>query len=207
MAEDTILTQPGERAREKRELRAALRTRRSALGAGERMQAAEAISHHLLSDPLLPAAGYVAGYWAMGGELPLHVLQMRLGPDRIWCLPCVQPDNSLRFAPWRPGDPLVSNRHGIPEPDVSAGSQLPAAEMAMILMPLVGFTRAGARLGMGGGYYDRSVGFRLGQAAPPWLVGVGYAFQEVSALPADPWDVPLDAVLTESGLHRCPGDG
>jgi 5-formyltetrahydrofolate cyclo-ligase len=47
--------------------------------------------------------------------------------------------------------------------------------MAMILLPLVGFTRAGARLGTGGGYYDRSLAFRLGQSAPPLLVGVGYA--------------------------------
>lgn len=207
MAEDAILTQPGPRSQEKRELRATLRSRRTALAASERMAAAEAVAQHLLTDPLLPTSGYVAGYWAMAGELPLHVLQMRLGPNRIWCLPCIQPDNSLRFAPWRPGDALVSNRFGIPEPDLAAPSQLPANEMAMILLPLVGFTRAGARLGTGGGYYDRSLGFRLGQSSPPMLVGVGYEFQQLPSLPAEPWDVPLDAVLTETGLHPCHAAG
>jgi 5-formyltetrahydrofolate cyclo-ligase len=201
------LTQPGPRASEKRELRAALRSRRTALAASERMRAAEAIAQHLLTDPLLPASGYIAGYWAMAGELPLHVLQMRLGPGQLWCLPCIQDDNSLRFAPWRPGDPLVSNRFGFPEPDLAASSQLGADEMAMILLPLVGFSRAGARLGTGGGYYDRSLAFRLGQSAPPLLVGVGYDFQELPSLPVEPWDVPLDAVLTESGLHPCHAPG
>ena len=69
--------------------------------------------------------------------------------------------------------------------------------MAVILLPLLGFTRSGQRLGMGGGYYDRSLAFRIEQAAPPLLIGVGYAFQELDCLPGEAWDVTLDAVVTE----------
>ena len=203
MAEDTILAQPGGDSRSKRDVRAAMRQRRQALSAGERMQAAEAISHHLLASLLFDLTGYVAGYWAMGGELPLHVLQMRLREGQVWCLPCVRPDNSLRFAPWRPGDPLVGNRYGIPEPELDPASQLTAADMAVILLPLVAFTAGGARLGMGGGYYDRSLPLRLTQPAPPVLIGVGYGFQQVDRLPREAWDVPLDAVVTEAGLIAC----
>jgi 5-formyltetrahydrofolate cyclo-ligase len=194
------LIDPDGTAQGKRELRASLRQQRLALPAAQRMSAAESVATLLLEHPAFPASGYVAGYWAMGGELPLHVLQMRLGPERIWCLPCIQDDGSLQFSPWAPGDELVSNRFGIPEPTLSATSSLPASAMAAVLLPLLGFTRAGDRLGMGGGYYDRSLAFRANQPAPPLLVGVGYAFQQLDALAVAPWDVGLDAIVTEREL-------
>jgi len=203
MAEDAILIDSTTAARSKREMRGMLRSQRLALPAVERMRAAEAIVPLLLDHPAFAEPGYVAGYWAMGGELPLHVLQMRLRPDQIWCLPCIQPDNSLRFAPWRPGDELISNRFGIPEPALAAESQLLAEELSVILVPLLGFTRAGERLGMGAGFYDRSLAFRQGHPAPSALIGVGYGFQEVPALASEPWDVRLDAVVTEREFIIC----
>ena len=203
MAEDAILIDSTTAARDKREIRATLRAQRLALPAVERMQAAEAIVPLLLAHPAFTEPGYVAGYWAMGGELPLHVLQMRLRPDQVWCLPCIQPDNSLRFAPWRPGDELVSNRFGIPEPALAAESQLLAEELSVILMPLLGFTRSGERLGMGAGFYDRSVAFRQQRPAPPSLIGVGYGFQELPEMSSEAWDVRLDAVVTEREFIAC----
>lgn len=207
MAEDAILIDSSATARGKRELRVRLRSQRLALPAPERMRAAEAIADHLLAHPSFAGAGYVAGYWAMGGEVPLHVLQMRLKPELIWCLPCVQPDNTLLFAPWRPGDELAGNRFGIPEPALAVESQLPAEAMSVILLPLLAFSRSGLRLGMGGGYYDRSLAFRQRKPAPPVLIGTGYAFQELPSLPSDPWDVRLDAVVTERELVSCAGPG
>jgi 5-formyltetrahydrofolate cyclo-ligase len=163
------------------------------------MAAAEAVADRLLGHPRFPATGYVAGYWAMQGEVPLHLLQMRLGEGRVWCLPCVQPDQSLLFAPWRPGDALVSNQFGIPEPDLAPGSMLPASAMALIVLPLLGFSRDGHRLGTGGGFYDRTLAFRKpGPSATPWLVGAAYSFQQIEPLPAREWDVRLDAIATES---------
>jgi len=199
MAEDAILN--SDRIdNDRRSLRRSLRSRRQSLGAGERMAAAEAITTHLLTHPALARVGYVAGYWASGGELPLHVLQLRLRPDQIWCLPCVQPDGLLRFAPWRPGDPLVTNRYGIPEPNVATGSLLEPQELHLALVPLLGFDRRGHRLGMGGGYYDRSFAFRHTAPAPPTLIGIGYAMQELPPIAERHWDVPLDAVVTEKEL-------
>jgi 5-formyltetrahydrofolate cyclo-ligase len=61
----------------------------------------------------------------------------------------------------------------------------------------VGFDTHGHRLGMGGGWYDRSFAFRQRQPAPPWLVGAGFAVQRIDALAAETWDVRLDAVCTE----------
>jgi 5-formyltetrahydrofolate cyclo-ligase len=199
------LTEPGPGGDPRRALREQMRARRQALAPAARMQAADAVARHFSSADL--PAGYVAGYWATGGELPLHVQQLRLRPDQVWCLPCLADDGGLRFAPWRSGDPLVSNRFGIPEPDLAPASWLAPADVAVVLLPLVAFSAAGVRLGMGGGYYDRAFAFRRDAPAPPRLVGVGYDLQRVDGLRAEPWDVPLDAVLTESGLHPCPAAG
>jgi 5-formyltetrahydrofolate cyclo-ligase len=180
-----------------------MRERRRKLAAPARIAAAQQLADHFRSHPdLFGHPGYVAGYWAMGGEMPLHVLQVRLYPGQVWCLPCVRDDGTLAFAPWRMGDPLVSNRFGVPEPDVAASSLLPAEEMHLVLVPLLAFDAAGNRLGTGGGFYDRSFAFRLTRPAPPALVGVGYAFQRVPALAAEAWDVPLDGALTDDGSLR-----
>jgi len=183
-------------------LRRELRAHRRAIPAPERIAAAEALAERLLSLPFAPTSGYVAGYWAMDGEIALHAWQLRLPRGCIYCLPLLHDDGRLRFAPWRPGDALVSNRHGIPEPDIAPDALLPAEAMALVVLPLVGFDRNGHRLGMGGGWYDRSFALRHARherAAPPWLVGAAFAVQQTDALAPADWDVALDAVCHESG--------
>ena len=71
----------------------------------------------------------------------------------------------------------------------------------MLVLPLVGFDARGARLGMGGGWYDRSLAFRRETPAPPWLVGAGFDVQRVEMLQNEAWDVPLDAVCSEAATH------
>ena len=182
-------------------LRRELRQRRREIPAGRRIAAAESLAAQLLALPCMPASGFVAGYWALDGEIALHVFQMRLPQSLSYCLPVLDGD-CLRFSPWRPGDALVTNRYGIPEPDVAASPALDAQAMSLVVLPLVGFDAKGQRLGMGGGWYDRSFAAR-GQngrnqrPAPPWLVGAGFATQQVDALVAEAWDVALDAVCTE----------
>lgn len=182
-------------------LRAELRARRRALPARERMAAAETVAARLRALPELQ--GYVAGYWACDGELPLHALLA--GPQPfVYCLPVLTAGKRLRFAPWRAGDPLVQNRYGIPEPDLAPTSLLAPEQLDCVLLPLLGFDRHGQRLGSGGGYYDRSFAFLRESASPrrPCLIGVGYALQEVDALAAEAWDVPLDALVSERETLR-----
>lgn len=178
-------------------LRKTLRERRRSLSPQQRIAAAEALAGRVLALPFLPASGYVAGYWAMDGEIGLHALQLRLPAPLIYCLPLLHDDGTLRFAPWRAGDALVTNRYGIPEPDVTPAGALRAEDMAVLVMPLVGFDADCHRLGMGGGWYDRSLAFRHQRPAPPWLVGAAFAAQRVDALPREAWDVRLDAVCCE----------
>jgi 5-formyltetrahydrofolate cyclo-ligase len=184
-------------------LRDTLRDRRRQLPAPARIAAAEALATRLLTLPFAPIAGHVAGYWAMDGEIALHVWQLRLPPNVRYCLPVLSDDTLLRFAPWRPGDALVTNRFGIPEP--AEAEALPAEAMNMIVLPLVGFDANGQRLGMGGGWYDRSLAFRRDRPAPPpWLVGAGFNVQRIDTLPIEPWDVALDAICTESDTFNLP---
>ena len=178
-------------------VRQQLRQRRRDLTAATRIAAAEALAGRILALPFLPRQGHVAGYWAMDGEIGLHAFQLRLPAALIYCLPLLHEDGTLRFAPWRAGDPLVTNRYGIPEPDVTAAGALRAEDMAVLVMPLVGFDADCHRLGMGGGWYDRSLAFRHDRPAPPWLVGAAFAAQRVDALPREAWDVRLDAVCCE----------
>ncbi|MCD9027111.1 5-formyltetrahydrofolate cyclo-ligase [Luteimonas sp. BDR2-5] len=178
-------------------LRRRLRDQRRATPAPLRIAAADGLATQLLALPTLPAGGYVAGYWASDGEIGLHAFQLRLPPGLVYCLPVLHGD-VLRFAPWRAGDPLVTNRYGIPEPDIEPASALDARAMALVVVPLVGFDTHGQRLGMGGGWYDRSFAFRQTAQPPPLLVGAAFASQQVAALDVAPWDVALDAICTES---------
>jgi len=188
-------------------LRHQLRQRRRDIPAAQRLAAAEQLADALLALPFAPTHGPVAGYWALDGEIALHRWQMRLPDTAPYCLPVLAGD-TLRFAPWRPGQALTSNRFGIPEPDVAMDDTLAPEQMALVVAPLVGFDAQCRRLGMGGGWYDRSFAFRNQRPAPPWLVGVGFSVQQVDDLPVQPWDVGVDAICTECAtLNAVPAHG
>lgn len=185
---------PGAASRQ--QLRQQLRTRRRELTPARRIQGAQILAKQLLGLPFAPTGGHVAGYWATDGEIALHAWQVQLPAECIYCLPVLQ-SGGLAFAPWQPGDALRSNRFGIPEPDVAADALIDPSRMALVVVPLVAFDRSGNRLGMGGGWYDRSFAFRQHQPAPPWLVGAAYAEQRIESIDAADWDVRLDAVCTD----------
>jgi 5-formyltetrahydrofolate cyclo-ligase len=191
---------------QRRHWRAALSAQRKALGAAERLAAAQGLRHSLEQLPEFLVDENVAGYWACGGELPLNVAIAPLAArGQRFLLPLIGPGRMLRFVPWQAGDEVQPNRHGIPEPVDGAGSALAPQQLDLVLLPLLGFDRRGHRLGFGGGYYDTSFAF-LG-AAPrpgsPLLVGIGYAFQELPAIAPQPWDIALDYIATERELIDC----
>lgn len=186
-------------------LRRLMRARRREVPPAARIGAATDLAAQLLLQLPGPDAR-VAGYWASDGEIALHAWQLRLPPTVTYCLPVLHEDGRLRFAPWRAGEPVQANRYGIPEPVVAAATLLEPHMLDVVVVPLVGFDGHCHRLGMGGGWYDRSFAFRHREPAPPRLVGAAFAFQQVDgALPSEPWDVQLDAVCTElSTVSRQP---
>lgn len=184
-------------------LRREMRARRAALTPALRIAAAQQVATHLHAVPTLPQRGYAAGYWAVGGEIALHAWQVSLPAGLAYCLPVLHEDGALRFAPWRAGDALVANRFGIPEPSVSPDACLTAADLALAIVPLVAFDDRCHRIGMGGGWYDRTFAARReAQCRTPLLVGVGYDVQRVDRIEPAPWDVRLDAVCTEAATYH-----
>lgn len=185
-----------------------MRARRSGLADAARRNAALAVARRLADWPELTDAGRIAGYWACDGELdPSPVLENARAAGKAVYLPVLvdAPPQSLRFAPHLPGLPMRCNRFGIPEPDAPPTEWLPPERLDLVLTPLVAFDATGTRLGMGGGYYDRSFAFLRDpnyRGRRPLLLGLGYAFQKIGVpLLRQPWDVPLNAAVTEAALH------
>ncbi|MGH8233968.1 MAG: 5-formyltetrahydrofolate cyclo-ligase [Rhodanobacteraceae bacterium] len=187
-------------------LRARMSVRRNELAAKQRIGAAAGVLHSLDNLPEFMTDPHVAGYWAVRGELPLNLavasLQRR---GQHYFLPVLGTARQLRFAEYEDGVSLRSNRFGVPEPDVPVTEYRKPGELDVILLPLLAFDRQGRRLGTGGGWYDASLAFlrAVPRPATPLLVGVGYSFQEVDAIPAEAWDVDLDYIATDSELIAC----
>lgn len=112
-----------------------------------------------------------------------------------------KPDLHMGFVPYYTNSEMKPNQFGIPEPDIGLDAHLTAEAMDIILVPLVGFDKSRNRLGMGGGYYDRSLEFKLKEnRISPVLIGWAHSCQQVDQVPKEPWDVPLDMVITERGV-------
>lgn len=191
---------------ERTALRRAIRAARRNLSERERQRAAKAMAIRLARTEWFRNARHIACYLPNDGELDLTPLM-----ERAWALgkrcylPVLSPitGNRLWFAPWEPGEPLAGNRFGIPEPVFTDERLMPVWALDLVLTPLVAFDTDGNRLGMGGGYYDRTFAYlrRRQRWHKPRLVGVAYELQKVERLPCEPWDVPLQAVVTNGGCY------
>ena len=188
------------------ELRRALREQRRALPPDARHLAARQLAVHLTETPAFRASKRIGCYLANDGEIETDAVIAHIRRQRKHCfLPVLSrlSHDRLWFAPAAPGAELVTNRYGILEPLVPASALVRAQHLDLLLLPLVGFDRAGHRLGMGGGFYDRSLEFLRHRRVwrKPHVIGLAYDFQQVAALPGDAWDVPLDAVVTDQALY------
>jgi 5-formyltetrahydrofolate cyclo-ligase len=183
-------------------LRQQLRSQRRALSSSQQQQAAIALDKIFARSMLLLRHRAVAFYLANDGEIDPERLLMRAQRQKILCyLPVLRPDNSLWFVRFRSGDQLVPNRFGILEPANHKHRRKPWA-LDMVLLPLVGFDRNGGRLGMGGGFYDRSFSAMKHKPKIKWpqLIGLAHSCQEIDAIAMENWDIPLSQIVTEQEL-------
>jgi 5-formyltetrahydrofolate cyclo-ligase len=187
-------------------LRRRLRAARRSLEPQEQQAHARAIVAHLLRAHVLRGAKRIALYVAADGEPDIRQLLLERMPrrGRRWYLPVLRGHAAGRL--WlvrhRPGEPLTPNRFGIPEPVRRRRQIQPLHALDLILLPLVGFDAQCNRIGMGAGFYDRSLAplRRRRHWRRPLLVGIAHECQRVERLHPQPWDVPLDAVVTEAGV-------
>lgn len=143
---------------------------------------------------LAPHAGQVlAAYWPMRGEAdPRPAAALHDGP---LCLPAViARGTALQFRQWR-DEPLEGGLYGTLHPPATA----PVLRPRVVIVPLAAFDRRGSRLGYGGGFYDRTLA-ALRASGDVTAIGLAYAVQELAAIPAEPFDQPLDLIVTDREL-------
>jgi 5-formyltetrahydrofolate cyclo-ligase len=164
----------------------------------------------------LQSLGSIALYWPIQQEIDLRpclISWVKAMHGRQLALPVMRADKRLDFYTWQDGDALLSQQHGISEPNPNDPKNK-SIEPDCILIPCVGWSWSGNahrdplqmhywRLGYGGGYFDRTLG-RLRTTKPSiFCIGVGYDWQQLNTnqWQAEAHDQPLDAMLTESGLR------
>ena len=183
-------------------LRSRVRRQRRGLEDAARRAADQALVSNILALPQYARARAIAVYCAFDGEPALDefVANACRRGKRVYAP--VLSSAGMRFARWLPTTRMRRNTFGFAEP-VNAIA-IDARSLDLVLTPLVAFDRNGARLGFGGGYYDRCFAFLRARRAwfKPKLVGVGYAFQELAHIERQPWDVPLWGAVTDTGIHH-----
>jgi 5-formyltetrahydrofolate cyclo-ligase len=182
----------------KRAIRRAVVARRDALGAGERGERSRRIAERAAALPEVLEAGTVMAFWSFGSEVETAPLIERLheAGTRI-VLPRIQ-GGDVVAVPYVPGDPVAAAAFGAMEP--SAPGIVEPGQVDLVVVPGVAFDRRGARIGYGGGFYDRFLPrTRPGVAA----IAIAFAVQIVEEIPEGHMDRRVDAIVTEDEVIRC----
>ncbi len=183
-----------------------MRALRRSLTPLQQKQAAERLARQLRKHPLFLCSRRLAFYLPADGEIdPRPLLKAALKAGKTCYLPVLHPTshNRLWFVRYRPGCPMTRNHYGIDEPHRHLNPRTPAWTLDLVLMPLVAFDAEGGRLGMGGGYYDRTFAFIRNprQLKGPLLLGLAHDLQRVERLELASWDIPLKGVATDRHLY------
>ena len=187
----------------RREQRQALMAQRLALTSEDLLQKQQAIDRHLETHFAELAQGRVAFCWPYKNEYDArHLLARMRECGAVTLLPVVvgkgQP---LQFRAWKPGDELAQGALGIPYP-----AQGPDLAPDHVLLPVVGFDRAGYRLGYGGGFFDRTLQALEARGQQPKVIGVGHELAFLDTIHPQSYDRPLDFMVTERGVYARSGN-
>jgi 5-formyltetrahydrofolate cyclo-ligase len=140
----------------------------------------------------------IALYHATNGEVDLNSIWNSAPLQGKYCyFPALTEENTLVFLPATPATPFKNNKYGVLEPDVSHNLSISLDELDIVLIPLVAFDAQCRRLGMGAGYYDRT----LSNKPKALLLGIAYEFQRVDFIESQSWDVPMDKIITQKNTY------
>ncbi|MFD2885038.1 5-formyltetrahydrofolate cyclo-ligase [Pseudomonas lini] len=199
MTEPALLPRP--------QLRRMLRKARRALTPSQQREASRGLYKQLAQHPLFRRAKHISLYLPNDGEIDPRLL-MRAAQRRgkAIYLPVLSawPRTKMVFQRIRPGEKFKPNRFRIPEPRHNIARQRKVWALDLVLLPLVGFDDVGGRLGMGGGFYDRSLAYlarRKKNWRKPTLLGLAHECQKVQRLAQASWDVPLQGTVTDKAWY------
>lgn len=187
----------------KPEHRRPIRERRQELPEISIAQASKRVAAQLIYFHPLQEAKKIAHYMPTEGEInSKFILECEPFRNKNYFLPVLNFETkTLLFYPHPLDEPLVENKLSILEPNVDGKKALALEELDIIFIPLVGFDKNCNRLGRGGGYYDRTLA-KLGDKKKPLLIGLAYEFQKIDNIEAQPWDVPMDFIVTENEIYE-----
>jgi 5-formyltetrahydrofolate cyclo-ligase len=189
------------KASQKQILRRRLRKLRAALDSGTRAQATAKATRRLLRLACVRRARLLGVYLETGSELSAATLRQTLVRRGVRLhVPVIIGDGVMAFVRLRHDTVLRRNRHAIAEP-VARRPRVLLRQLDVLIMPLVGFDDRGFRLGAGGGYFDRLLESRR-RLRRPSRIGLAFECQRLDALPQEPWDQPLDWIVTERCCRR-----
>lgn len=188
-------------------IRSSIKQKRTALTADVRLRYSESIANHLLITEEFIQARHIAYYIAVNGEAdPEPLITKSAASDKTFYLPVVHNGDEvgLNFVKVDSTTDFKTNQFSIPEPVHCAEDEIQPHQLDLIVTPLVSFDDHGNRIGMGGGFYDRTFAFKLGGGAncKPLLIGYAYDFQRSANIQSEVWDVALDGIVTESRFKR-----
>jgi len=189
----------------KKLLRTKIRAQRRALSPLQQKRACQTLGKQLERSLALLKARHIALYFGSDGEIcPVHLIPHLLKRKKILYMPVLHPfkKSHLVFCRITSSTKLKKNRFGIPEPSFKHCSSISAKHLSLVLLPLVAFDKAGNRMGMGGGYYDRAFDFKRKSARhSPRMIGLAHELQRQKKLPTEDWDIPLFAIFTDKKTY------
>jgi 5-formyltetrahydrofolate cyclo-ligase len=184
----------------KAQIRRHIRKLRKQLSKQQQQNATEQLAKRLLQRVQQHQCKRVALFLSMDGEIGTQ-----LAIEQLWqagvevYIPLIHPFNAqqLIFIRYQQHTPLLRSKLGMLEPQPDCSQVCPLAELDIIFAPLVAFDPLGNRLGMGGGFYDRTLGYHYKQQRPsPAIIGIAHDCQKVDDVPTEPWDIPLREIIT-----------
>jgi len=178
-------------------LRLTLKNYRRQLQESEISQWSTQIYHKLSALEQFKSAKQIGLYFPMLGEVNI-LNQLMQNQDKHFYLPVIQPDLTLKFYHYHVKTPMQTNAYQIQEPIPTYSKYLPIESLDLVLVPMLGFSQEGYRLGMGKGYYDRS----LKATSIYCKIGLAFSFQAISLLAIEAQDVPMDIIITEKNIFQ-----
>ncbi|MFB2550343.1 5-formyltetrahydrofolate cyclo-ligase [Ensifer soli] len=186
----------------KAEIRAGRLAARDAIASADRLEASLAMADNAGDRIALSPGEIVAGFLPIRSEADIRPLMHRLRERGArLCTPVVIDRETIVFRELVAGAHLIKTGFGT----VGPGPEAAVLDPDLMLVPLSAFDAAGNRIGYGAGHYDRAIARLRAKGRAPRLIGIAFDCQEVASVPAEPHDVPLEAILTETGLRQVSG--
>jgi len=189
----------------RQQLRQQMRQLRLALSQDQQSHAANNLLDQVTQLSAFSHAQSIALYLAVDGEIDTKaIIEHCWGLGKQVYLPVLDPNlhNQLLFVHYDSKTVMTENKYAILEPATPYQSLLAAKDIDLVLLPLVAFDASGARMGMGGGYYDRTFSFinESNTSQSTLLYGLAHQLQQVNKLEVESWDIPLAGIITDQAL-------